>query len=136
MPIEISDLAKQYIIGSYTQWVKRFDVNDYVKNPPMIEKLYEEKQLALAETAKLENLVESLKSQNHELELHNQKLELVTNETQRRSNLVFGLSLLATLFIGIGVNIATSTFSSWMGWMLIVSGCILEIIAFFTKSSR
>jgi hypothetical protein len=134
MPIEISDLARQYIIGSYTKWVKRFDVNDYVKNPPMIEKLYEEKQLALAEAAKLENLVESLKSQNHELELHKQRLELLVNEAHRRSNLVFGLSLLATLFIGIGVNLVTSTPYLWIGWMMIISGCILEVVAFFSKS--
>ena len=136
MPTEGTERARRIIIGRYADWVKRFDVNEYVQNPPLIEKLYEEKQLALTSSIDLEKQVKELGSQIHELKLQNQRLELELREASRKSYLVFALSLLATVLVGIGVNIATSSPNGWTGWVMIVAACILETVAFFSRPQK
>lgn len=136
MPTEGTERARQIIIGRYADWVKRFDVNEYVQNPPLIEKLYEEKQLALTSSIDLEKQVKEFGSQIHELKLQNQRLELELSEVSRKSYLIFALSLLATVLVGIGVNIATSSPNGWTGWVMIVAGCILEVVAFFSRPQK
>lgn len=136
MPAEASERAKRMMIGKYADWVKRFDVNEYVQNPPLIEKLYEEKQLALTSSVDLEQEVKILQSQIHELNLVNQRLELEVNESSRKSSLLFTLSLLATILVGIGVNIATSSPDGWAGWVMIVAASILEVVAFLSRPQK
>jgi hypothetical protein len=128
-----SDKVKRIIVGRYVDWVKRFDVYEYVQNPPMIEKLYEERQLALLSSLELEKRIGELEAQNNDLRLQNQKLTLQVKEARQRSFLMFLLSLIATVLVGVGVNIATSTPYGWTGWIMIASGCILEIIAFISR---
>ncbi len=136
MPTDSTERAKRMMIGRYADWVKRFDVNEYVQNRPLIEKLYEEKQLALSSSIDLGQEVKALESQLHELKLTNQRLELELNESNRKSSLLFILSLLATILLGIGVNIATASPSDWTGWIMIVSACIIEIIAFLSRPQK
>jgi len=102
----------------------------------MIEKLFEEKQLALLESFDLRDRVRDLEINIHEMELNKQRLEIQLNEANRRSHIVFILTLVAAVLIGLGVNIATSNPSNWAGWVMIVSACILEIIAFFAKPKK
>jgi len=136
MPTEGAKRAKQIIIGKYADWVKRFDVTEYVQNPPLIEKLYEEKQLALTSSIDLEKQVKELEVHVHELKLQNQRLELELSEASRKSYLLFALSLLATVLVGTGVNIATSSPNGWTGWVMIVAACVLEVIAFFSRPQK
>lgn len=136
MPTEATERAKRMMIGRYADWVKRFDVNEYVQNRPLIEKLYEEKQLALSTSIDLEQQVKTLQSEIHELKLTKQRLELELGESQRKSSLLFILSLLATILVGIGVNIATTASGNWTGWVMIVAACILEIIAFLSRPQK
>jgi len=124
------------MIGRYAEWIKTFDVTDYIQNPPMIEKLFEEKQLALSSSFDLEKQVKELESQVYELKLQNQKLELEVAEASRKSFIMFSLSLLATVLLGIGVNIATSTPNGWAGWIMIVTAFILEAVAFFSRPQK
>jgi hypothetical protein len=136
MPIVRTEKARRIIIGRYTDWVKQFDVNEYVQNPPMIEKLYEEKQLALTSTFDLERQVESLELQVNEYKFEKQRLELELGEASRKSFTMFALSLLATVLVGIGVNIATSSPIGWAGWIMIISACLLEGIAYFLRPKK
>lgn len=136
MPPDGTARAKRIIIGKYADWVKRFDVNEYVQNPPMIEKLYEEKQLALTSSIDLDKQVKLLESQVHELRLENQRLELELGESNRKSHFLFALTLLATVLVGIGVNIATTSPSGWTGWIMIIAACILEVIAFLLRPKK
>jgi len=136
MPTESTERAKRMMIGRYADWVKRFDVNEYVQNRPLIEKLYEEKQFALSTSIDLEQQVKTLQSEIHQLTLKNQRLELELGETQRKSSLIFTLSLLATILVGIGINIATAETGNWTGWVMIVAACILEIIAFLSRPKK
>ena len=124
------------MIGRYAEWIKTFDVTDYIQNPPMIEKLFEEKQLALSSSFDFEKQVKELESQVYELKLQNQKLELEVAEASRKSFIMFSLSLLATVLLGIGVNIATSTPNGWAGWIMIVTAFILEAVAFFSRPQK
>jgi hypothetical protein len=128
-----SERAKRQIVGRPIEWIKRFDVNDYRDNPPMIEKLFEERQLALSSSLDLEKHVKELESQNHQLELAKQRLELLVSEANRKSLILFSLSLLATILVGIGVNVATSSPDNFTGWTMIVAACIIEIIAFLSR---
>jgi hypothetical protein len=133
MPGNDSERLKRMRVGRYADWVKRFDVNEYVQNPPMIEKLYEEKQLALTSSFEMEDQVRNLELQLHNLSLKSQKLELKLEEASRRSFFIFAITLLATLLVGIGVNVATSSPGNWTGWIMIIAACILECIAFFLQ---
>jgi hypothetical protein len=128
-----SERTKRQIVGRPIEWIKRFDVNDYRDNPPMIEKLFEERQLALSSTLELEKRVKELGSQNHQLELANQRLELIISEVSRKSLVLFSLSLLATILVGIGVNVATSSPNNFTGWVMIVAASIIELIAFLLR---
>lgn len=132
MTQDTTDQAKKLIVGEYVEWIKRFDVNEYVKNRPMIEKLYEEKQLALAASLQLEVRVKESETRIHELELQNQRLEIQVQETSRKSVTTFLLSLLATILVGVGVNIATSTPYGWTGWVMVAIAGILQCVAFFS----
>lgn len=89
MSIERTERVRQIIIGRYADWIKRFDVSEYVQNPPMIEKLYEEKQLALVTSADLESQVKDLELRLHKLELENQGLRLRIDEVNKKSYFVF-----------------------------------------------
>ena len=131
MPNKITNKAKQKIIGRTFNWIKDFYVDDYIQNPPLIEKLYEEKQMAIAHSIELENKVNRLTERVHELELQNQKLRLQYNEIHQRSSYAFVLSLLALIIVPIGVNIVTAQPYQWVGWLLIVVAVIIESIAFF-----
>jgi len=130
-----ADEAKKLIVGDSIEWIKRFDVNEYIKNKPMIEKLYEEKQLALTASYHLETRVKELDLRIHELELQHQKSEIHLQELSRKSFITFLLALLATVLVGTGVNIATSKPSEWTGWAMVIAGCILQVISFFLISS-
>jgi len=129
MPKGLSELALEKIVGRTPNWIKPFDVNDYLDNRAMIEKLYEERQMALAKVIDLESKVTTLSSQVHQLELSEQRLRIILKEKNARSFWVFGISLIATVTVGIGVNVVTSS-SSWIGWFLIAIALLLEIIAF------
>lgn len=118
------------MIGSYPDWIKKFNVIDYVLNPRLIEKLYEEKQLFLAESLELRKEVESQSSELQTLKLENQRLSLQLAEAKQRSALMFVVSVLASLLSGIGVNIATSDPNGWIGWVMIIAGVVLESVVF------
>ncbi len=127
--------AKQSPLVIYAEWVTA-DPKEYPKNPQMTAYLYKEKGAFLKSAIALEEQVKSLDSQIQELRLQNQRLEFELGETTRKSSLVFALSLLATVMAGIGVNIVTSTLNGWTGWVLILSACILEGIAFFSRPQK
>ena len=99
----------------------------------MIEKLYEEKQFALTETVELTSIVSKTKAELRKFEIENLELKFEVREVKRRSRIVFFLSLLATIFIGIGINMITTNPNDGLGWIFSISGCVLEIIAFFSK---
>lgn len=134
MPDDFLEEARRRTIGSYSDWIKKFNAMEYVLNPPLIEKLYEEKQLLLAECLKLQEEIQTQSSEVQALKLENQKLSLQLGESKRRSNLGFAISLLASLLVAIGVNVVTSKPDRWIGWVLIVSGIVLESIAFLAIS--
>jgi len=136
MPIAEPERAMRMRIGKYDDWIKRFDVNEYVQNRPMIEKLYEEKQLFFTSSVHLERQVKDLESQINKLNLQNQKLELELSEASHKSFLMFALSLLATVLAGIGVNLATTSPNGWSGWVMIVAACLLEGMAFLLRPQK
>ena len=130
MSQDFLDQAKRKMIGTSPNWIKPFKVDDYVSNPPLIEKLYEEKQFHLAEKEALREELQAKSSEVQTLELENQKLSLKLDEAKRRSFLMFIISILGSLLTGIGVNVATGNPNNWTGWVMILAGIILEIVVF------
>lgn len=129
---DLSEQAIEKILGSTPTWVVQFDVYDYLGNRPMIEKLYEEKQLTLAKLKFLEAEVLRLKEAEHKLQLSEQRLKDKTS----RSQWSFGISLIATITAAIGVNIVTSpTDWIWIGWFLIGLSALLEVMSFRLTNS-
>lgn len=131
MSSEVADEAKRRIIGRASDWVKSFDVDEHVKHPPLIEKLHEEKQLALVRSNDLEEQVSDLSNRIHELEKENQKLILQHDEIKKDSLTIFVLSLIAAILASIGANLATGQPNNYEGWVMIISAVVLEFIAFF-----
>lgn len=126
-----SNKAKHLIVGRYHDWIKRFDANEYLGNRPMIEKLYEEKQLVLSANLDLDEEVKNLTIRLQEAQLGNSRLSIQLKQTKKHSFIGFVLSLLAVLLAGIGVNIVTDKPYAWAGWVMVVFSILLEIIAFF-----
>ncbi len=136
MSSDISERAKRRIVGRSFDWIQKFDPIDYLENQPMIEKLHEEKQLALALSLDLETKVEQFTLRARELELENQRLSSSAKNSRRLSFIIFSVSLLATILIGIGVNISTDQPSDWKGGVMIIAAIILEVIAFFVAYQK
>lgn len=130
MANQTTERVKKLMVSRYSEWVIRFDVSEYLQNPPMIKKLYEEKQIAQMSVLELEKKVDRLEVKTHKLELDKQRLEIGTGIARRRSIVIFLLSLLAAILVGIGVNIATSQPFAWTGWIMIIAATVLEIISF------
>lgn len=130
MPQELTRRVRQMIIGLPSRWIKEFDVREYVQNPPMIEKLYEEKQLWLSWCHDLNDQVNDLSPRLHECETRNRLLEQQLETAKRHSCIAFFLTLSATIFVGLGINIVTDTPDNWVGWVLIGFSVINEVIAF------
>lgn len=170
------DRARKLIIGKESDWIKPFNPDDFLGNVRLIEKLHEEKQLALLTSIDLENQTKGLEVQIQELklanerlrlevsykveqleklsslnlecqikeletQLHNmglekQKLSLELDEVRRKSSFMFFLSPLATILVGVGVNVATSSVYNWTGWVMVLAACIIEIIVFFSRQQK
>ena len=138
MSKSLSNRAIQRILGRTPNWIKPFDVNDYLNNRPMIEKLYEERQMALAKVNELEKEISVLLPRIDDLEITLQKLKIQLTEKTSRSLATFVLSLTATISLGIGVNVITSSDTLiWLGWFLVGITVVLEVVAFgLTRTSK
>lgn len=136
MTKEGTDRLKRMMIGRYAEWVTRFDESEYLENPPLIRKLFEEKQIALTSAYELEKQHRDLENEINDLRLENQRLSLQLREVSRKSNLMFSLALVATILLGIGVNLATSSPSDFAGWIMILAGCTLEAVAYLARPTQ
>ncbi len=76
-----------------------------------------------------EQLKTSLKREN-QLQTKVALLEGRLKDGSRDSFLQFLTSLLATLLLGFGVNVVTTTPDNWMTWILIVMSITLSVFAF------
>ena len=112
----------------------KFDVKDYLENPPMIKNLIEEKKIAAGGNDDLKKENKFLISRVHQLELTNQKLSMLLEGNKKYSWISFTLSLFAMVLMGIGVNCVTNDLQYKAGVMLIVTSCVMEVLVFFITS--
>ena len=131
--MDVSKSIRLQIVGYSSNWIKKFDVRDYVKNPPLIEKLHEEKQLALATSLDLESKMQKLNEKIHFLELENNKLSALLSSANQKRTIKLILSITSLILMGLGVNIVSSKPYVWAGWVMIGSSCILQIAMFLIK---
>ena len=147
MPKNPVHSSKLVIIGQSSYLIKPLESKDLVGNKMMIEKINEERQIALLAVQDFDIKINELREENWELKLENQKLglelraekqkyQIELKAAERKSSLVFILSLVATIFVGIGINLVTSSFYTWIGWVMIVAACIIEILAFLIKPEK
>jgi len=122
---------KQNQISRYDEGIKKFDVSEYIGNSPLIEKLYEEKQLALAKSIVLKEKVQNLSEQLHKLEIENERLISHIKESKRYLLIPFILSLIAVILVGLGINIVTDKSDQLIGWALIVLAVIIEFLIYY-----
>ncbi|MCH7548806.1 MAG: hypothetical protein IH969_04595, partial [Candidatus Krumholzibacteriota bacterium] len=122
MDQKLQHSAREFILGHKEDWVKRFKVEDYLGNGPLIEKLHEEKQLLLSDALELQQLLKSAEQRIAALNL-----------AKENSKFSFYLSLLSIVFMGLGANLATDSPESLGGWMLVGGGIFGEIIAYLAS---
>lgn len=115
------------IITRNVEWGKSFDLDEYVRNPPLIKRLHEDRVTAVESAVELDQSLASVEAELQRLKLENQRLRQILHENIRRSSLSFVLSLMSVVTIGIGVNTVTSDSGNWLGWVLIVIGCTLAL---------
>jgi hypothetical protein len=130
MSHESSDELRQKILGRRPDWIKKFDAVEYEGNRPMIEKLYEEKQIALTRLYDVEDELDRTKVELADLSLKAQRLEIRLVDSKRQSWTHFVLSLVALVFVGFGIEIVASEPSHWSGWVLVCGAVILELLVF------
>ena len=128
--------ARNLILDKYADWVIPPAPEEFKDNVLAMRLLIQQRQFTLATSIELEGQVKELEAKLHKLELQNQRLRLELNEANRKSVIVFSLSLLATVLVGIGVNVATSKPENWIGWLLIVTACLIEGLAFFSRYQK
>ena len=136
---------KQSFANIYRAYKARFDVDEFIENPALIKMLNEDKEIAWeyvstvedllndegARSDKLEKQLEDLKSEKQRTDIELAKATLKIEEANRNSFIQFLVSTAATVLVGFGVGILTATPNDWKGWLLLVIGFILSIIAFF-----
>jgi hypothetical protein len=102
MSPEFPDNIKRKIVERNYDYITKFNVNEYKDNPPLIEKLFEDKQIVLEASINLEEKVHQLTDTLNQLELKNQKLSLERENIKRQSLHILLLSLLSVTFMGLG----------------------------------
>jgi hypothetical protein len=97
----------------------------------VIEGLREDKKLINIELSETKSKLENLQLDKHTLDLELTKVTEKLQQANRNSLIQFVVSTTATVTLAIGVNIVTSTPNDWKGWIFIIIGIILGIIAFY-----
>jgi hypothetical protein len=133
MSDELAAKAKRAIVARQKTWLTSFDVTEYVNNAPLIRELYKEKQLALSQCLDLEEKLKEVDDQLHQMKLLNERLSLQLRTAARQSILVFVLSLLSSVVIAIGVNVATDKPYAWTGWVMIGIAAVLQLVVFIVS---
>jgi hypothetical protein len=122
--------ARRKLVGDNADWIVKFDVEDYVNNPPMIRLLYQEKQLLQTECFGLKKDLECQVVEFNELNSKTVRLSEQLNQVQKDSLPIFSLSVLANLMTGIGINLLTSNSQQWIGGLFIIASVIILIIIY------
>ena len=133
MPNDYNDSleeARRKLVGDNADWIVKFDVEDYVNNPPMIRILYQEKQLLQTECFGLKKDLEEQVVEFNELYSKTVRLSEQLNQVQKDSLPIFTLSVLANLMTGIGINFLTSDSQQWIGGLFIIASVVILIIIY------
>jgi membrane-bound ClpP family serine protease len=107
----------------------KFNVEDYLGNPPMIEKLREEKLVAIVQVQDLQNQITSANKDIEKLKLQNQSLQHQLGNIRQRTLLIVGLSILSVILTSIGTGLIVNDFQKCAGWVLTVAGVAVELFA-------
>ena len=102
----------------------------------VIERLEEDKRVLDSFLKEKTNQLESLRVEKHDIEIELTRTVGKLEEVSRNSFVQFLISALATVLLGFGVNIVTTTPSNWIGWVLIAVSIVLGIIAFVLVRKR
>jgi len=122
--------ARRKLVGDNADWIVKFDLEDYVNNPPMIRLLYQEKQLLQTECFGLKKDLEEQVVEFNELHSKTVRLSEQLNQVQKDSLPIFTLSVLANLMTGIGINLLTSNSQQWIGGLFIIASVVILIIIY------
>ena len=105
----------------------------YLYNPPLIEKLHEEKQIALASSLEFESQIEAMRVQIRDLELENTRLSALVSNASQRGLIGASLSILSVILMAIGVNIVTDKPYTWAGWVMISASITIQIAILISR---
>jgi hypothetical protein len=118
-------------IAKYISYkVQHFDVSGYVGNPVMIKNLYKEKEEAREEVRVLREDLEASRLAFHQLQLEKQAIELRLKDATWKAFLQLLVTIIGTVILAIGINIVTSPAHDWIGYLMIVLGGMLEVVAY------
>lgn len=102
-----------------------------------IKNLEEENKLLVLSLQEKAKQIEAMQENTHQIQIKLTRTEGRLEEVSRSSFVQFLVSIMATVLLSFGVNIVTTTLSSWIGWILVVVGIILSIVAFiFVRKSK
>ncbi len=102
----------------------------------MIEALKEDIELETLELNNVNKRLDDLQKDKHDVDVKLTLAEERLAEASRNSFVQFLVSTAATVLLAIGVNIITTTPNDWKGWLLIIFGILLGVLAFFISRKR
>ena len=111
-------------------WDRPFDPDEFSDNPRAVTMLYEdwlETSVALEDAQKK---IQRFRKKATEMDKKHALLIQHRNMARRQRWIVFGLQLLAIVFLGVGINLVTSDPSSIFGWIFLAGGVAIEVAAF------
>ncbi|KXK16182.1 MAG: hypothetical protein UZ14_CFX002000060 [Chloroflexi bacterium OLB14] len=144
---KLPEATKLLIIGNLSNDFEPLLDKNLLHNEMMMQKINEERQLALIALQDYDLKVSELHETNWELKLENQKLKLELRaekqkrkldieEISRESTISFFFSIVTTILIGFGINLITSGIYILVGWIMVFVAILVEIILIFSRLKR
>ena len=120
-------------VGNLDDWIKQFRIEDYSNNPPMIEKLHQEKQEILVQKIDLEEKISKIEKSNNKLTIENKLAKQKLIDVNKKAIYSSVINVISMILLGFGVNIITSKPYVWVGWFLLGISIALFILSFIFR---
>lgn len=109
------------------------EINIRLEEKCNINKKLEQETQSLGSSLRESNRrIEKMLQETYRLRMKLALTEGKLEDSSRSSSLQFMISMIATVLLGFGVNVVTTTPGNWVAWILVITSIILSIFAFMS----
>lgn len=107
------------------------EVNIRLEEKCDINKKLEQETQSLGSSLRESNRrMEKMRQETYRLQMKLALTEGKLEGSSQSSSLQFMISMIATVLLGFGVNVVTTTPGNWIAWILVITSIILSIVSF------